>query len=177
MKISNEQAEYLLKLPKKIVDKDTLLDALTINQEFPFDQRYELVSEKDDEFTFLLEIQQSKKSSIRISFHHQENDSKTGLLRVDYNSGHKNPEEINEFLPQKFHTYAGKYFTNNEHHIHYHTQGYKSLAWAIPLTDDEFDIKEITDDGNFNNTFADAIKLFAKTINIETNIQVNTLLL
>jgi hypothetical protein len=177
MKISNEQAEYLLKLPKKIVGKEKLLNTLTINQEFPFNQRYELVSEKDDEFTFLLEIQQSKKSSIRISFHHQENDSKTGLLRVDYNSGHKNPEEITEFLPQKFHPYAGKYFSNNEHHIHYHIQGFKSLAWAIPLSKDEFEIKEINDDGNFNNTFAAIIKLFAKTINIETTIQINTLLL
>lgn len=177
MKISNEQASYLLKLPKKIVEKEKLLDALTINQVFPFNQRYELVSEQDDEFTFLLEIQQSKKSTIRISFHHQENDSKTGLLRVDYNSGHKNPEDINEFLPAKFHPYAGKYFTNNEHHIHYHIQGYKSLAWAIPLSEDEFTIKEIKDDANFNDTFADIIKSFAKTINIETNIQVNPLLL
>ncbi len=177
MKISNEQAEYLLKLPKKIVEKEKLLETLTINQEFPLNQRYDLVSEKDDEFTFLLEIQQSKKSSIRISFHHQENDSKTGLLRVDYNSGHKNPEEITEYLPEKFHPYAGKYYTNNEHHIHYHIQGYKPLAWAIPLAVDEFEIKEINDDANFNSTLADIIKLFAKTINIETKIQINTLLI
>jgi len=177
MKITNEQAEYLLKLPKKIVGKDKLLDNLTINQEFPFNQRYELVSEKDDEFTFLLEIQQSKKSSIRLSFHHQENDSKTGLLRVDYNSGHKNPEEINEFLPEIFHPYAGKYFATHEHHIHYHIQGYRSLAWAIPLTSDNFETKEINDDASFNTTFADIIKMFAKTINIETSIQVNILLL
>lgn len=177
MKISNEQAEYLLKLPKKIVGKDKLLDDLTIKQVFPFNQRYELVSEKDDEFTFLLEIQQSKKNSIRISFHHQENDSKTGLLRVDYNSGHKNPEDITEFLPEKFHPYAGKYFENHEHHIHYHVQGYRTLAWAIPLTADEFGIKELNAGSNFNNTFADIIKLFAQTINIETNILVNAQLL
>jgi hypothetical protein len=177
MKISNEQAEYLLKLPKKIVEKEVLLDNLTINQGFPINLRYELVSEQDDEFTFLLEIQQSKKNTIRISFHHQENDSKTGLLRVDYNSGHKNPEEINKFLPEKFHPYAGKYFANHEHHIHYHVEGYKSLAWAIPLIVDNFEIKEINDDVNFNVTFADVIKIFAKTINIETNIQVNILLI
>ncbi len=177
MKISNEQVEYLLRLPKKIIEKDKLLDNLTINQVFPFNQRYELASEQDDEFNFLLEIQQSKKNSIRISFHHQENDSKTGLIRVDFNSGHKNPEDINDYLPEKFHPYAGKYFANNEHHIHYYVQGYKSLAWAIPLNADEFEIKEIIDDENFNNTFANIIKSFAKTINIETNIQVNTLLL
>jgi hypothetical protein len=177
MKISNEQTEYLLRLPKKILENDQLLDKLTINQEFPLNKRYELVSEKDDEFTFLLEIQQSKRNGIRLSFHHQENDSKTGLLRVDYNSGHKNPENISEFLPEKFHPYAGKYFTNDEHHIHYHVQGYKSLAWAIPLVDDEFEIKELNPGADFNNTLASIIKIFAKKINIETVITVNEMLL
>jgi hypothetical protein len=177
MKITNEQAEYLLKLPKKVVDNEILLKKLTIDQKFPFDARFELVSEKDDEFTFLWEIQQSKKNSIRVSFHHQENDSKTGLLRVDYNSGHKNPEIISEYVPEKFHPFAGKYFSNNEHHIHYHIQGYKSLAWAIPLTIDSFQIKELNNDEYFNSTFANVIKLFAKTVNIETEISVNELLL
>jgi len=177
MKISNEQAEYLLKLPKKIVENDQLLDHLVIDQEFPLNRRFELVSEKDDEFTFLWEIQQSKKNSIRVSFHHQENDSKTGLLRVDYNSGHKNPEKISELLPEKFHPYAGKDFLNKEHHVHYHVQGYKSLAWAIPLMEDEFEIKELNDDADFNNTFGGIIRLFAKTVHIETVITINTLLL
>lgn len=177
MKISNEQTEYLLKLPKKILENEQLLDKLIIDQVFPFNKRYELVSDKDDEFTFLLEIQQSKKNSIRVSFHHQENDSKTGLLRIDYNSGHKNPENISELLPVKFHPFAGKYFTNDEHHIHYHVQGYKSLAWAIPLVADEFEIKELNDGADFNNTLANIIKKFAKTINIETAITVNTMLL
>lgn len=177
MKITNEQAEYLLNLPKRVVENDILLDKLTIDQRFPFDARFELVSEKDDEFTFLWEIQQSKKNSIRLSFHHQENDSKTGLLRVDYNSGHKNPEAISENVPEKFHPFVGKYFSNNEHHIHYHIQGYKTLAWAIPLTIDNFKIKEINNDASFNSTFANIIKLFAKTVNIETEISVNELLI
>lgn len=177
MKISNEQADYLLKLPKKIVENEQLLDAITINQEFPINKRYELVSEKDDEFTFLFVIQQNKKNSIRLSFHHQENDSKTGLLRVDYNGGHKNPENISELLPKKFHPFAGKNFSNDEHHIHYHVQGYKSLAWAIPLTADEFEIKELNEGAEFNNTLANIIKSFARTIHIETAITVNTMLL
>ncbi|MDI9562960.1 MAG: hypothetical protein QM301_02080 [Bacteroidota bacterium] len=177
MNITNEQAEYLLKLPKKVVKDDVLLDTLTINQEYPFNARFELVSEKDDEFTFIWEIQQSKKNRIRVSFHHQENDSKTGLLRVDYNSGHINPEVLSKHVPEKFHPFVGKIFSPNEHHIHYHVQGYKSLAWAVPLSVDEFKIKELNDDVNYNSTFADILKLFAKTVNIETEIIVNELLL
>ncbi len=177
MKISNEQAEYLLKLPKKVVVNEALLDKLAIDQRFPFNERFELVSEKDDEFTFLWEIQQSKKNSIRVSFHHQENDSKTGLLRLDYNSSHKNPEDISEHVPGKFHPYAGKYFSNSEHHIHYHVQGYKSLAWAIPLDTDKFEIKELNSGVGFNSTFANILKMFAKSVNIETEISVNELLL
>lgn len=46
MKITNEEAEYLLKLPKKVLENDTLLDSLTIDQKFPFNARFELVSEK-----------------------------------------------------------------------------------------------------------------------------------
>ncbi len=177
MKITNEQAEYLLNLPKKIVVDEKLLDKLTIDQTFPYNARFELISEKDDEFTFLWEVTQSKKNSIRVSFHCQDNDSKIGLLRVDYNSGHKNPEVVTEFLPEKFHPYVGKHFSKDDHHIHYHVQGYNSLVWAIPLTIDRFEIKELNGGADFNTTFANVIKLFAKTVNVETEIIVNTLLL
>ena len=177
MTISNEQAEYLLQLPKKIVENENLLDNITINQGFPFSKRYELVSEQDDEFTFLWEFKQSKKNKIRVSVHAQDNDSKIGLIRVDYNSGHQNPVETTEFVPEKFHPYVGKHFTNDEHHVHYHVQGYKSLAWAIPLTDDEFQIKELNASEDFNSTFLNVIELFAQTLNIETTININSLLL
>lgn len=167
----------MLKLPKKILGDEGLLSSIIITQKYPFNVRFELVSDEDDEFTFLWEIQQSTKSSIRISFHHQENESKTGLLRVDFNSGHKNPEEVSSSLPAKFHPFVGKHFSNQEHHIHYHVQGYKSLAWAVPLSHDTFEVKEIRDDANFNDTFAQIIETFARTVNIVTKIQVNTFLL
>ncbi|MBP6355693.1 hypothetical protein [Bacteroides sp.] len=177
MKISNEQAEYLLKLPKKIVKNSQILEKLTISQKFPLNEKFELLSDKDDDFTFLFEISQSKKHSIRLNFHCQENESKIGLLRVDYNSGHKNPESISPFLPEKFHAFAGKEFTNKEHHVHYHIDGYKPLAWAIPIINDDFKIKEISEDDDFNGTFAEIILQFAKTINIETAITINKQLL
>ncbi|MDR3094990.1 MAG: hypothetical protein LBU62_10200 [Bacteroidales bacterium] len=176
MNITNEQAEYLLKIPKKIVKGEELLLQLTMEQRFPFNERFELISEEDKEFTFLWEIHQSEKNTLRVSLHVQENDSKTGLLRVDFNSGHKNPETINAYLPEKFHPYAGQQFTNSEHHIHYHVQGYKPLAWAIPLVDDNFEIKTL-EEKDFNQTLSRIITLFAKTVNIETIITINTLLL
>jgi hypothetical protein len=176
MNITNEQAEYLLKIPKKIVRGEELLAQLTIDQRFPFNERFELISEEDKEFTFLWEIHQNSKKTLRINLHVQENDSKIGLLRVDFNSGHKNPETINEYLPAKFHPYAGKQLSNSEHHIHYHVQGYKPLAWAIPLIDDDFEIKTLEEKG-FNQTLSAIITLFAKTVNIETAITINTFLL
>jgi len=174
MEITNEQADYLLNLPKKILTEKGLLSEMIINQRFPFLERLELSAEINDEFSFLWEIKQSSKNTLKISLHIQENDSKIGLLRIDYNGSHKNPEYINEFVPEKFHKYKGKEFINSEHHIHYYVQGYKSLAWAIPLIDDDFEIKTIK---NPNHQFTDIIKLFAKKINLETIITINTLLL
>jgi len=176
MNITNEQANYLLNLPKKIFKGDELLSNITINQEFPFQERFELLSKDDDEFSFLWEIRQSAKNALKISLHVQEDDSKIGLKRIDYYGGHKNPENINEFVPEKFHQYAGKEFANCEHHIHYYVQGYKPLAWAIPLIDDDFEIKTIESE-EFNKSFSNIVILFAKTINIETIITINTLLL
>jgi hypothetical protein len=176
MNISNEQADYLLHLPKKILKGDELLPQWTISQTYHFQERFELISEIDDEFSFLWEIHQSAKRTLRISLHIQENGSKIGLLRIDFNGGHKNPETINQYVPERFHPYVGKAFSNSEHHIHYHVQGYKSLAWAIPLIDDDFEIKTI-EEKDFNTTFKNIIMLFAKTINMETVITINTLIL
>jgi len=176
MIISNVQADYLMQLKKKVLQNDTALDQLTINQEFPLHLRFELVSAEDDDFSFLWEITQSAKNSIRISLHFQEDESKIGLFRVDYNSGHRNPETANGTLPQKFIPYVGKWFSNEENHVHYHVEGYKSLAWAIPIEDSEIPTKEITDNDT-NVQLVSAIQEFAKIINLETVITINTLLL
>jgi len=175
--LSNEDADYLLKLPKKVFRNDTMLDEVFIQQVFGMKVRHVLASEEDDEFTFLWEITQSAKNLVRVSLHYQDNDTKIGLLRVDFNSGHKNPENVNEFVPGKFIPYAGKDFLIQGHHIHYHVQGYSSLAWAVPLSEDEFEIKELNDGANFNVDFGKIIILFAKTINLQTNINFGALLL
>jgi len=174
MEITAEQAERLLNLPKKVIRGDDLLSEITIQQKFPFQEKLELLSEKDDEFSFLWEIKQGNKNTLKIGLHIQEDDSKIGLLRIDYNGRHTNPQTINENVPEKFHSYVGKELTQS--HIHYYVPGYAALAWAIPLIDDPFEIKTIEEE-NFNATLKNIIIFFAKRVNIETAITINTLLL
>jgi len=107
MIITNQQADNLINLKKKIVGEKGLQDSIIIDQTFPFNQKFELVSETDNEFTFLWEIFQSTKDTLKISLHFQEDESKIGLLRIDYGAGHKNPETANEFVPENMKIYAG----------------------------------------------------------------------
>lgn len=176
MIISNEQSEYLIQLKKKVLQNDVALEQLTINQEFPMHLRFELISVEDDDFSFLWEITQSAKNTIRISLHFQEDESKIGLFRVDYNSGHRKPEIASDTLPQRFLPFVGKWFSNEESHVHYHVEGYKPLAWAIPREDSEMTTKEIAE-MNTNENLSSAIQEFAKIINLETVLTINTLLL
>lgn len=176
MTISNEQVDYLIHLKKKVSQDDKVVSRLTIDQNFPMRLRYELVSDEDEDVSFLWEINQSSKSEIRISLHFQEDESKVGLFRVDYNSGHHNPECVNENLPQKFLPYVGKIFSNEESHVHYHVDGYRSLAWAIPIEISEVAVKQITNT-DINTKFASAIYDFAKIINLETVLTINPLFL
>ena len=60
--------------------------------------------------------------------------------------------------------------------MHYHVDGYKSLAWAVPIEVTNVQTKEIKDDG-LNANFINAIMEFAQMVNIETVIMVNPLLL
>ena len=176
MIISNEQAVALLQLKKKIILNDEVKDRITIQQACPMNLRYDLVSNDDDEFSFLWEISQSSKNNLRISLHFLEDESKIGLLRVDYNSGHHNPEVARDDLPEPFKPYIGKWFSNEESHVHYHVEGYKSLAWAIPIGISEMPTKEIN--GNDTNAqLISAIQEFARLINLETVITINPLLL
>ena len=176
MIISNEQAVALLQLKKKIILNDEVKDRISIQQTCPMNLRYDLVSDDDDEFSFLLEISQSSKNNLRISLHFQEDDSKIGLLRVDYNSGHHNPEIARDDLPELFRPYIGKWFTNEESHVHYHVDGYKSLAWAVPIEATNVQTKEI-EDGEMLANFVNAIMEFAQMVNIETVIMINRLLI
>jgi hypothetical protein len=169
-----KQADYLLKLPKKIIIDNTLQDKVTIVQQFPLRERYELLSENDSDVSFLWSIWQSSKDTLRISLHFQEDDSKIGLLRLDYGHEHTNPPAANENVPDYIKKHAGQRMMAA--HVHYYVQGYKDLVWAVPLTEDEFVIKNI-EHNRFYEALADIISMFAIRINIETNIVFNMMLL
>jgi len=170
---TNEQANYLINLPKKILDNEKLVDSFMIRQKFPFTDRFILGSQSDVEFTFLLEIYQSEKASLKVSLYHQEDQSKIGLLRIDFYGTHRNPETIIDGLPDIFHKYAGKWFNYNEHHIHFYFQDYKPLAWALPLIEDEFPIKDIKN----NQDVGEAFLSFCKRINLITKIDFENILI
>ena len=164
--ISFEFAERLIRLPKMVVEKEEPLNSVGFKLAGG-KARYNLYSQDEPDISFLLEIKSSKKKRLKISLHFQENDSHIGLLRVDYKGLHKNPEHAAEYLPDKFKSYVGEWFDYDVPHIHYNVEGYKTLAWAIPLADDDFSPKDLAN-------YGDAIKAilsFAETINLRTKFE------
>jgi hypothetical protein len=124
-----------------------------------------MASEQDIDFTFFLDIFQSSKKHIKLTLHFQEDETSIGLLRVDFNSRHRNPVDINNYVPAIFMPYAGQCIEGS--HIHYYIEGYKPLAWAIPLTeDDTFPIKHFSDESEIGNI----ISAFGNMVNLQTKI-------
>ncbi len=160
---TTEQAQYLLQLPKKVEMNGTLQDTITFSQPFPFQERYTLISYDDTEFTFLYEINQSKKNQFKLTLYLMDEDTRIGLLRVDFSGQHENPHTIIDKVPAAFHPFVGKFFNYTEHHIHYFVEGYKTtLDWAVPLVNDDFRVKNIIGSGD---------------IHLETNFVINPLLI
>jgi len=50
--------------------------------------------------------------------------------------------------------------------MHYYIENYKNLAWALPLTDDKFPIKEYSKEKDF----CDITISIAKLINLKTEL-------
>ena len=164
--ISNELAEKLINLPKQIEGGTTTVN---LSDE---KNRLILTNEDEPEYSFLFEITSHKKITFKISLHNQEDNTKEGLMRVDYKGGHKNPEGINPFVPEFVKPYVG-YFFQNEPHIHIYVEGFKDLAWAVPLTEYNFPILDVNNTDDFNK----AINAFAKEINIVTPFVIQNALL
>lgn len=158
---SNELAKKLINLPKEI---DGDFTTINLNDD---KTRIYLKNSEEPEYYFLWEVSANKKISFKVSLHSQEDNSKEGLIRIDYKGGHKNPETIISPIPELLKPYIGYWFTN-EPHIHIFVQGYKDLAWAVPLGVYNFTTLDI----NSYEDFADALISFSKEINIISRFNV-----
>lgn len=160
--LTNEEAQKLLEMGKKIWQKGNLLDVYPF--EFPEDDsvRYDMKS-LDRRYSFLLQIRQ-KLDHTKITFHFQENQRFIGLLRIDFNGPpHQNPEVVNESVPDWLAKYQGRCIEGS--HVHYYVQGYRSLAWACPLKADGFPVKTMQGIQDFDralNAFCQRIHLLTK---------------
>jgi len=163
---SNELATKLINLPKQIEGGTMSFD---LNNE---KTRLILTNPGEPEYSFLFEVSSHKKITFKISLHNQEDNTKEGLMRVDYKGGHKNPESINIYVPEIVKPYVG-YFFQNEPHIHIYVEGFKDLAWDVPLSAYNFPILDV----NNTDDFGSAINAFAKEINIITPFVIQNALL
>lgn len=165
--LTNEEAKYLLELEKVLVNPNQTIDLKNKKN------RIELISHQDSDYAFWIEITTNQKIILKTSIHHLESNSYVGLLRIDYKGGHHNPENIKKTLPDFLEKYADKWFEPNEPHMHIYVEGYKPLAWAIPLADIDFPIKEI----NQSSDLSDLIFNFARRINLKSIINIQHALL
>lgn len=164
--ISQEEAEQLLHMEKKIVWNDTLQDTYYLRTPTDFFARLPMRS-LDGNNLFLMQISQSPYKQIKIDFHFQENCQYIGLLRVDYHSIHKNPETMNEHVPPIAQKYCGHLIDDS--HIHFYVEGYRRLDWAIPLTVSRFPIKDIRMEDP--DSLLSALRAFSAHIGLTTKIQ------
>lgn len=162
-----ELANYLLGLEKHIIENDAFIDNKQIQIESPVKLRFILGSKEDPDQSFLVDIKESDKKALKIAFHHQDDTTQNGLLRVDYYSRHKNPVEILDTVPEHFKPFAGIFLDDYPGHIHYIIDGYAPLQWAIPLEFDDFPVKDITNVGDITSVL---IAFFEK-INLKTELQ------
>jgi hypothetical protein len=164
---SNDLANKLLKLPKTIVGGGITNIDLSLEK-----NRFLLTNSDEPEYEFLFEITSNKKITFKITLHNQENNTKEGLIRIDYKGGHKNPETLNDNVPDFVVPFLGQYF-QNEAHVHIYVEGFKDLAWAVPLSVYNFSIKDI----NNIDDLCQAIQEFAKEINIVSSLNIQTALI
>ena len=164
-----ELAEYLIGLEKYVIEKETTPDSFVLNIQYPMSIRLSLTAPNDLDQNLLVDIKESEKKSLKISLHHQDNSTQNRLLRIDFNSRHLNPVEIIPTLPEIFIPFAGQWLDDYEGHIHYVVDGYKTLAWAIPLENDDFPVKKLIGREDYIQT----LNAFFLKINLKTTITYN----
>ncbi|MFP9098022.1 DUF6978 family protein [Flavobacterium sp. RHBU_24] len=154
--LTNEDVKYLLELEKVLKDPNQVIDLKQKKNSI------DLISLEDSSCNFRLVITTNQKIILKTTLHHLESNNFTGLLRIDFKGGHKNPEELNSHVPSFLIPYAGKWLEPDQPHMHYYVEGYRPLAWAMPVMDTDFPIKTLE---NVSDLY-DLIFNFARRINI-----------
>jgi hypothetical protein len=162
-------AEHLLGLEKYITVDGEIIRTLPLTLSSPLQIHWKLKAPAEMELDLRVEIQESPKKALKIGFHHQDDTSQHGLLRVDYHSRHRNPADITSAVPQHFQPYAGMFLDNWPGHIHHVVDGYPPLAWAVPLEADTFPVKDIQ---GMDHVYS-AVLAFCKRLNIVTEVKIN----
>lgn len=170
-----EEALRLIHLPKWVIDESgNKVQKLTLDQKFPMQTRFSLMSDDDIIREYLVDVKQSDKMGIRLNFQLMDN-LNWGLARLDYNNNHMNPEEITDKVPELFHSHVGEFF-NQKSHLHYHVEGFKPLAWALPLEETEIETKEVSIP-TMQTDFIKAFNSFMAYLNVQTETTINPLVL
>lgn len=159
-----ELADYLIGLDKYILSEGELTKSFLVNIGFPMSFRLMLSSPDDLDQNLMVDIKESEKKTLKISLHHQDNSTQNGLLRIDFNSRHFNPVEITPSVPEAFIPFKGLWLDEYAGHIHYVVDGYKPLAWAIPLEFDDFPVKNL----NGSEDYSKILNAFFEKINVRT---------
>lgn len=165
--LTNQEAKYLLDLEKVLINPNQTVDLSKKKN------RLELISHQDSDYEFWVEITINQKIILKTSIHHLESKSFIGLLRIDFKGGHHNPTNVLPTLPDFLVPYADKWFDPTESHMHIYVEGYRDLAWAIPLADIDFPIKDI----NEPSDLSDLIFNFARRINLKSLITIQQAIL
>lgn len=159
-----ELAEYLLGLDKYVVQDGITMDNFSLDIQYPMRFRLTLSTPDDLDQNLLVDVKESDKKTLKVNLYHQDNSTQNGLLRIDYNSRHQNPMEVIDTVPDKFIPFAGQWLDNYAGHIHYVVDGYKPLAWAIPLEIDLFPVIQL----NERVDYIDTLQAFFQKINTKT---------
>lgn len=160
--LTNEEARYLIALPKLLKDSDFVVDLGHKKN------RIELISPDEPEQEFFIELTSNSKILLKTSIHHQDTTFNVGLLRIDFKGTHINPDHETPSLPEFLKKYRNKFFRPDESHIHIYVEGYKPLVWAVPLSDYDFAVKSI----NQNEDIIELLYKFGEKINLQTRINI-----
>jgi hypothetical protein len=158
---TNEEANSLIELEKVLEDPN---QDLSLKDE---KLRIDLIAPEEPDYKFFIDVNPNKRIQFKLTLHGQEKYSNIGLLRIDYKGSHINPEHLLDTLPDFLRPYAGQEF-RREAHIHFYVEGYRPLAWAMPLKEHSFDVKELASEADY----VAALTNFAKLLNVQSKLSV-----